>query len=147
MEQLFSGQVIQWSPSLGGLRPPKPPCLAGGLRPPDPPHQRSYGGSKPPGIAGSPGGAAPRFCRGSGGRSPPVLQGVWGAQPPSFAGGFGGPPGPPILTKIFLYCFLILAFFFENNYLLFGGKMSNLARFGPNNYLFFVFGGPPTNQW
>ena len=37
MEQLFSGQVIQWSPSLGGLRPPKPPCLSGGLRPPDPP--------------------------------------------------------------------------------------------------------------
>ena len=29
--KLFSG------PSLGGLRPPKPPCLSGGLRPPDPP--------------------------------------------------------------------------------------------------------------
>ena len=27
-------KVIQWSPSLGSLRPPKPPCLAEGLRPP-----------------------------------------------------------------------------------------------------------------
>ena len=34
----------------------------------------------------------------------------------------------------------------SNNFLL-GGKISYLGGFGPNNYLFFSFGGPPTNQW
>ena len=76
------------------------------------------------------------------GAKPPSIAGGAGAARPRFAGGFGGPQGPPILTKIFF-----LLFFLKNNYLLFSGKIVYLARFGPNNYLFFLFGGPPTNQW
>ena len=67
-------------------------------------HQGVWG-AEPPGFAGGLGGAAPQFA-GVQGAQPPGFAGCLGGAAPQFCRVFGGPPGPPILTKIFLDFFL-----------------------------------------
>ena len=123
MEQLFGGKVIQWTPSLGGLRPPKPPCFPGGLRPQTP---RPIGDEicmyydHSTCIAGGAGAARPRFAGGL------------GAARPQFAGGFGGRHAPQFQKK---------------KQILDTKVWKKFACFGRNNYLFVLFGGQYSNQW